>query len=198
MKGIMLAVLAAAAAFGQSYTLTPAAQVVAAGQPVTLTLALVSGGGPAALEFAVQGMPQGGTVTTAVAGKAVQCNFVAPNYICLISAASPVTAANNGPIADGAVATLTYTQPATAATLTIPTASLSAASPAGSAVALAAPSAPITVAVKSNCDLNGDGKVDATDIGLAVTNVLAGGSGAMTALDVERVIIAALGGACLR
>lgn len=197
MRAAILSLIAAAA-FAQSYTLTPTSATVPAGQPVTLTLALVSGGGPAALEFFIDGLPQGGTVTTALTGKAIQCNFVAPDYRCLISDASPVTAAENVGIPDGTIATITYTQPSTAASLTIPLASLSAASPAGAPVTLTPPAGAVSVTVQSKCDLNGDGKVDATDIGLSIMSVLAGGSSALTALDVERVIIASFGGACLR
>lgn len=196
MKKILV-FLVSLGAFAQSYTLTSPAAVVPAGSLVTLNLSLVSAGGPAGLEFGITGLPASTTVTANIPGKTLQCAFPAGvTPICLIYT-SPVTAANNVGIPDGLVATISYPQPAAPVTIAIPSMSISSASVAEAAITIAAP-AGITVGVQSRCDLNGDGKVDATDIGLAITSALSGTGGVMTIIDVQRIIIAVLGGSCLR
>lgn len=199
--------LIGALASGQSLTLTSGATVVPAGSPVTLNLNMVTGGGPAALQFGITGLPAGATVAVpaALTTKTVTCNFPANiTPICLIIApntvAQPLTQASGlAAIPDGAVAVITYTQPAsTPATVAVPSMTVFPASPAGTGYAIAPPAAPITVGIQSHCDVNGDGAINSTDVGLVVQAVLAGGTGAPTALDVVREIIAAFGGACLR
>lgn len=191
--------LPAVCAAAQSYTLTSPAPVVPPGQPVTISLNLVSGGGPASIQFGITGLPAGGAVSTPVAGKVAQCT--ANGAICLVYTSplpAPGPTVTDKGIPDGPAAVITYTQPATTpATIAVPAMGLFAASPAGAAVTEAAPAAPITVGIQSRCDLNGDGKIDSADVGLVVMNVLTG-TGVFTALDLERVIIAALGGPCLR
>jgi hypothetical protein len=161
---------------------------------VTITLTLTGGNGPAGVQWDMAGLPAGAVVATSVTGKTANCTATR----CLVVASVPVTAANGvTPIPDGAIATITYPQPATVAALTVPAASTLGATPAGAAEVITAP-AGITVPIQSNCDINGDGLVNATDIGLILQQALAATTGTPTVLDVLRVIIAANGGACLR
>jgi len=176
-------------------TLTVTGPAVAkATTSVTLTVTLTGGGGPAGIQWDMTGLPVGASIATAVVGKMATCTTTR----CLVTAATPVTAADAvTPIPDGPVATIAYMQPAAPAPLTV--LATMAATPAGAAEALAAPPAAINVPLQSNCDVNGDGRVDSTDIGLILQQALAAGAaGTPTVLDVIRVIIAANGGACLR
>lgn len=188
MRTILLILLTVLAVFAQTATLSLSSSpgLVASGQSVTLTVSLTGGGGPAALQFDVTGVPIGATVTSTVTGKTATCNgsaTVTPTR-CVLSGL------NLTPIADGAIATLQYPQPATAPTETV--ANPLSATPAGSAgIAL-------TGQVSSKCDLNADGKIDAIDVGLAVTQTLAAPVGSsINAVQIVKVLIAAFGGVCL-
>lgn len=176
-----------------SLTLTGPA-VAPAGASVTVTIGLLNGTGPAALQWDMSGLPTGATITSTVTGKTATCNATR----CVLVATTPVSASGAAAIPDGPIATITYTQPATAAPQAL-TATLGA-TPAGAALAVTAP-ASLTIPVQSRCDLNGDGKTDATDIGIALQDALAGAAIAgviPTVVDIVRVIIAANGGTCLR
>lgn len=155
------------------------------GSSVTLPIGLVNGGTPAGLQWDMSGLPAGATITSSIANKVINCNATR----CLLSGM------NLAAILDGQVASITYTQPATPVPFAI-SATLGA-STAGTAIAITAPP-PITVAVQPNCDVNGDGVVDATDVQLVLQQSLASTTGTPTIVDVIKEIIAAMGGACLR
>lgn len=174
---------------GASLTLTGPA-VAPAGSAVTLTVSLVSGSGPAGLQWDQTGIPTGATITSPVAGKTANCTAALNRCI--------LTGANATAIPDGPIATIKYTQPAASVTVGIPATSTLGATPAGAAEAVTAPALALTVPVQSNCDINGDGKTDATDVGLILQQALTSTTGTPNVLDVIRVIIAANGGVCLR
>lgn len=164
---------------------------VKSGSPVTLTVSLSNGGGPAGLQWDMSGLPTGATVTSSITTKAAICTAAVSR--CLL--VSPQAAPNTTAIADGPVATIQYTQGTTAATTGV-TATLGA-SPAGASVTVTPPAASVTIPLQSNCDLNSDGKVDSADIGLAIQGALAVPPTG-TILQVVQEIIAANGGSCLR
>jgi|SRR5579871_4237768 len=178
---LLLALALPIGAFAQSLSLSASPGLAPAGQVVTLTISLVSGGGPAGVQWDMAGVPAGAAVASLVTGKTATCN-AAPTR-CLLSGLNATA------IPDGPIATIKYTQPATPPTEAL-TATLGA-TPAGAAETVSA-------GVASNCDINGDGKIDATDIGLEVQAALAATTGTPTILDVIRVFLAANGGACLR
>ena len=191
MNRLLACVMCAAVAVAQ----TPSASLSISGPPVApsgaaviLTVTLNSGGGPAGIQWDMSGIPSGATVTSAVAGKTANCTAALTR--CILSGTNATA------IPDGAVATIKFTQPAS--TVGAGLVNTLGASPAGASVAIAAPLSPLTIGVQSNCDLNADGKVDATDEGLMLQQALAATTGTPTVLDVIRVIIAANGGACLR
>jgi len=181
MRTLCILLLASAALFAQaSLDLSGIPGLAPAGTTVTVTISLTLGGGPAGLQWDMTGLPAGATFASLVTGKTIQCSATR----CILSGLNATA------IADGPVATIQYAQPATPPSEAL-TATL-AASPAGAAVTTTAGG------IVSRCDLSGDGKIDATDVGLAVTQALASTTGTPTILDVIRVIIAAFGGACLR
>lgn len=158
------------------------------GSTVTLTVGLTNGGGPAGLQWDMTGLPAGALIATPLTGKGLTCNVTSTRCI--------LEGTNAAPIPDGPIATITYTAGTAPVTATL--AAVLGATPAGAAAAAITAPAPVTIAPQSKCDINGDGKVDATDIGLEVQAALASTTGSPTILDVVRVIIAANGGACLR
>lgn len=178
----------AAGLFGQaaSISLSSSPGLAPSGQAVTLTLTLTGGGGAAALQFDLSGVPIGATITSTVTGKTATCNgssTVVPTR-CILSGL------NLTPIPDGQIATIQYSQPATAPTETV--ANPVSATPAGSA------GVTLTGQVSSRCDLNADGKIDATDVGLAITQALPAPVGTtINFLAIVKVLIAGFGGACL-
>lgn len=188
MRSLWLPLVFTGFAFAQtpSASLTLTGPVVAPnGSSVSLTVSLVNGNGPAGLQWDMSGLPSGAQVSSSVTGKTTNCTVTR----CLLSGA------NTTAIPDGPIATIKYTEPA--ATVTAAVLATLGATPAGAGEAVTAPMS-ITIPVQSNCDLNGDGKVDATDIGISIQQALASTTATPTILDVVRVIIAANGGACLR
>jgi hypothetical protein len=165
---------------------------------VTLTVSLVSGGGPAALQWDMSGLPAGAAVSSSVPGKGVTCS---PTVSRCLLYASPLSAANAAAqIPDGAIASVTFTQPAAGITLSVPSGSTLAASAAGLSVALTAPPTGTAVPPQSNCDVNGDGKIDATDLGIVVQQALSATVANLipSIVDLQKEIIAVEGGQCLR
>lgn len=177
--------LLAVGAFGQAeITLSPAPGLAPAGATVVLTVSLVAGGGPSVLQWDMSGVPSGATVASLVAGKQIQCSAALTR--CLMYAL------NTTAIADGPIATISYTQPATPPTEAL--ASPVSASPTATAITT-------TIGPATNrCDVNGDGKIDGADITAMIAQIFAGTvAGARpNALDIAMIIIAGTGGACLR
>lgn len=161
------------------------------GLPVTVTVSLSNGSGPAGLQWDMNGLPTGATVTSLLASKAAACTT--PPTRCLL--VSPTTALNVTAIPDGPVATFQYTQGTTPVTAGV-VATLGA-TPAGASLTVTPPTATLTIPLQSPCDLNADGKVDGTDVGLSIQAALASPANG-TVLQVIQEIIAANGGACLR
>lgn len=200
---VLLSLPALMLAQAASLSLTGPA-TVATGSPVTLTLSLVSGGGPAAVQWDMSGLPTGATVSTPIAGKFASCTAtrcVLAGTGCVIPAtgALPTTCgtANATAIADGPIATITYSQGTAASTATI--ANTLGATPAGAAATITAPTTAVTVPIQSHCDLNADGKVDSADVGLSIQAALTTTPPtAALIVGVIQEIIAANGGACLR
>lgn len=182
----LLALSLAAQTPTATISLSSSPGLVPAGGMVTLTVALAGGGGPAALQFDLTGVPVGATITSTVTGKTATCNgsaTVAPTR-CI------VVGPNLTPIADGTIATVQYAQPSTAPAEAL--ANPLSATPAGSA------GAALTAAVSSRCDLNADGKIDANDLAVAITQALPAPTGSsINAVEIVRVLIAAFGGTCL-
>lgn len=110
----------------QTLTLTGPA-VVLPGSAVTLTVGLVSGGGPAGIQFDMGGLPAGTSVTSIPAAKMASCT---PTR-CLL------TGMNQTAIPDGPIATIKYTQPSTPVKVTL--SASAAVTPAGSGVTVMAP-----------------------------------------------------------
>ena len=189
MRNVLLLLSLAAIAAAQSLTITGPA-VANTGAAVTLTVSLVSGGGPGGVQWDMTGLPAGATVTSSVTGKVANCTATR----CILAGTGSTP--NATAIPDGALATIQYTQPAAAVSVQL--ASTLGATPAGASAAIAAPAGAVTVGVQSHCDVNGDGQVNGTDIGLTLQQALASTTGSPTILDVIREIIAANGGACLR
>lgn len=185
-----LVLLLATAAIAQTPltgTLTLSGPAVAEnGAAVTLTVTLSNGGGPAGLQWDMSGLPAGAAVASSVAGKTATCNATR----CLL------VGTNATAIPDGPIATIKYTQSTAAVTANL--AATLGATPAGAAATVTPPAMALTIGVQSNCDVNADGKVDATDVGIVLQSALAATTGTPTVLDVLREIIAANGGACLR
>lgn len=191
-KVLTLLLSLAAIAAAQTPSLSLAGPPVApSGAAVTLTVSLVSGGGPAGVQWDLSGLPAGATVTSAVAGKVANCTATR----CILAGTGSTP--NATAIPDGAIATIQYTQPSTAAA-SVQLANSLGATPAGAAATIAPPAGAVTVGLQSHCDVNGDGLVNGTDIGLTLQQALASTTGSPTILDVIREIIAANGGACLR
>lgn len=176
-------------AFAAAQNLSVSGPAVApSGAGVTLTVSLAAGGGPAGVQWDMTGIPSGATVASSVSGKTANCTTSINR--CIISGTNATA------IPDGPIATIKYTQPASAVNLGVT--NPFGASPAGAPVTITVPTNPLSVGVQSNCDINGDGKVDSTDEGLILQSALASTTGTPTVLDVIRVVIAANGGACLR
>ena len=186
---LLLTLAAIAAAQAASLSITGPA-VANTGAAVTVTVSLVSGGGPAGVQWDMTGLPAGATVTSSVAGKVASCTATR----CILAGTG--STANATAIPDGAIATIQYSQPTAAVSVQL--ANSLGATPAGAAAAIAPPTGAVTVGIQSHCDVNGDGKIDGTDIGLTLQQALASTTGSPTILDVIREIIAANGGACLR
>lgn len=184
--GISLLLVVSAICQTATLSLSSSPGLAPAGQAVTLTVALSGGGGPAALQFDLSGVPVGATITSTATGKTATCNgssTVAPTR-CILSGL------NLTPIADGNIATIQYSQPATEPTEAM--ANPISATPAGSA------GVTLTAQVSSKCDLNGDGKIDATDVGLAITQALPAPVGStINVVELVKVLIAGFGGTCL-
>lgn len=190
-KLLLIGFVAALAAAAQSSALSLTGPAVApSGGAVTVTVSLVSGGGPAGVQWDLSGLPAGATVMSSVAGKVANCSTTR----CILAGTGSTP--NSTAIPDGAIATIQYTQPAAAVSVSL--ANSLGATPAGAAATIAPPAAAVTIGVQSHCDVNGDGRVDGTDIGLTLQQALASTTGSPTILDVIREIIAANGGACLR
>lgn len=181
----LLAYLLALPLFGANLTLTGPV-VAPSGSSVVLTVTLASGGGPAGLQWDMTGLPAGASVTSSITGKTANCTATRCVLIGLDTTAIP----------DGTVATIKYSQPP--ATVTANLLSTLGATPAGGPLTVTPPITALSIPVQSNCDVNGDGKVDATDEGLILQQALAATTGTPSVLDVIRIIIAANGGACLR
>lgn len=159
------------------------------GSTATVNVVWVSGGvNTAGLQWALSGFPSGASIATGAAASGVMKSVACGPQLAVCLA----TGLNATAIPDGVVAVVTYTNPATAPTLTI-SAPLAVA-PAGTAVTVVIPAGP--------CDVNRDGKVDISDVAAAVSlaNGTAQGSldltgdGKTDLFDVFRVILAVLGG----
>ena len=172
VRTIALAALLALQAFAQSITPSPNPTTVPAGKPVTLTINYAAGAtAAAALQWDLGGA--GGAVlgpwtigaTGTAAGKTLTCLTQTTNTACIVWGLNTTT------VAAGPLASVTVTFPATTrGTQTLTTTSTSAADGAGNPINVSGNS--FGVLVTSPFDLNGDGKVDQSDLLIAVGQVL--------------------------
>lgn len=181
---------------------------IRAGNTIQISLSLVggSGSGIAGIEESITAST-GGTITVAAGpadtatGKTPHCEAVASGvYICVDVALNATT------FADGIIHVYTLQIPANAAPgqSTVTLGNLAAVNAAGTPVAITGNTLNFTLASPiSPCDLDGSGVTDALDLDLAIKQALGlatctdlTGDGKCTVVDIQRVINAALGGAC--
>lgn len=203
MKCFLFAlILSAALANAQSLNLSVSPASVKAGGSSTLTITwqdAATSTNTAAFQWTAGGATIGaGSAGTALtsAGKSLACN----GATCIgVSESTPL---NNNPIASGVLATVPLSVPTGTAPgpLTISLSGVVAVNTTGSQVTVT--SAPVTLTVLSNYDLNGDGVVNLTDVLSAVAQAVGSqscstadvnGDGKCNVIDVELVIEAALG-----
>jgi hypothetical protein len=203
MKSLLALASFAACCFAQSLTLSLSPSSVQAGQPATLAIAYQDSS-PSANVAGIQwqltlpagvtaGAPVGGAALTA-ASKAINCG----TSICI--AIGDGTALNDSVIASGAIASIPLTVSPSAASGNITAAVLGVTATNPSSVALTVNT--ITLTVLSPYDLNGDGSVNAADVGIMLNELLTGtctgqslkvGDGKCGLIDLETEILAALG-----
>lgn len=179
-----------------------------AGSTVNLAVAIsgTSGTGDQAVQFSLSGItwpivPTAGAATTA-AGKALTCALVGVSYNCIVAGGAAT-------LGDGTIASLQVTLPKSAAsgTVSIALSNQLAAATDGQGFVIAGgvtAAAPFAFAITSACDISGDGKVDATDTGMAVLQALGVGAcssdlnsdGKCNILDVQIVAAASVNGFC--
>ena len=216
MRLLGLLVAFAALVLGQgtpSLTLTLPAAVVSPGGQVVAQVVLATPSGvlsPTVLEFTL-GATRDFTAATAVAGavattagKQITCsafNATASTLTCIVWGLNTATLAN------GVVAqvTLTLSPATTAATEALTLTNVTGSDVAGLLIrpTMVGATFPVTPAIPpmAPCDMNGDGAVNLTDIGLVVAQALAGGASCTTGnllkdgctiLDVYREVLAAM------
>jgi len=157
--------LVAASAFGQSLVLTPSAQVVYPGEPLSIAVALTGGSTPSGLQWSA---PLPGLTVTAgaaatAASKGVQCATVGTATNCL------VFGLNQQKIADGVVASIAVPT-TTPGTLQFGLTNLLGSTDTGQGIPIT--SAPMTVTVTTKCDVDKSGKVDPQDVGAYLPQAL--------------------------
>lgn len=201
------ALISAGLAVGQSLTLSVSPASVQAGGTATLTITYADSSpssNTAALEWALS-LPTGITAGAPTAGAALTTAVKPINCgtsICV--AAGDGATLNDTVIGSGVIATVPLTVASTAApgplSVTL-TGTLGATSTNPSTVTLTI--SPATETVLSRYDLNGDGVVNATDVGIMLSEVIGTttcsgqslnvGDGKCDAVDLEYEILAALG-----
>lgn len=169
------------------------------GMDATCSLVLTNGATPAtALQWqtAVTGISgvsilQSVAGTAGTAGKSVTCN---PANFCTLWSNDQAT------IANGQVATIRLTIPASG-TLNVSVTGPLGSTAIGDKITIAA-SPLVTVSVRDKCDINGDGQTTVADVTAYNTAILSGtapdldGDGVGTVADLQRVVNAAGGQAC--
>lgn len=203
MKTLLaLITLVPSAALAQP-TLSALAPAVRSGNSATVTVSL-SGASGAALQFflpQIPGVAYAATPGTALsAGKTLTC---APSPAPAPALYGCVVAGGVTPLADGAIATITFPAPALGV-YALPMSLQLGATATGDPIAIAAGS-PLSLIVTSPCDVNGDGKIDSADVALSIQAAISRlvsaaldltGDGTVNVVDVQRIIAAANGGTC--
>lgn len=198
------------------FTLTGPSSVTA-GQAITMTLNCTgcASSNLQAIQADVSvngltGMMCSAGAQLSAASKTTTCAIVGPGYR-LIAAGI-----NNNVISDGAEAIFTGTVPSSAAgtKLSFTLTNQLGASSSGTAPNLTATAvtvtvgSPLAVIIPSPCDLNMDGVINATDLGITIEQALGlpttgdssadlDGNGVVNVRDIVRIIIAINGGACI-
>jgi len=215
MTRIVLILLAACSLFAQ----TPPAPAVSIGGPtgmqkagstVSLSVNLTGTGtsGLQALQFSLPGlswttMTADGAAITGIS-KSITCKTVGTAYNCIVAGV------NSNLLADGQLATLQVQIPKSApgGTLSLlPTGTLGARTDAtgGGVGAPVVAGSPFALGTTSACDLDGNGKVDITDLTIGILQVLQpsvcssadlDSSGACDVVDAQILANAAAGGVC--
>lgn len=136
-----------------------------------------------------------------LAHQTVYCNIT--QLSCLSTGFAGITITNNV-LSDGVLFNFSFTVPSntTPGNQILSLTNLLAVSNAGVFVPIT--TNPLTLTVLSLCDLNNDTKVDASDVLIAINQALGkvnctndlNGDGVCNVLDVERIVVAALGGVC--
>ncbi len=126
------------------------------------------------------------TMTTALTGKQLGTSGLSNIFL--------IYGMNATPIPNGTMASIVFTMPNGTTTVGLTPASSFASDPSGGGLTVTT-NPPLTVALQSNCDINGDGVTNVLDVSTLVNQVLAGGS-SFNVTAVQKVINAALGGAC--
>lgn len=165
------------------------------GQTAVLSLNLAGAAGTAAAQGTVAlpaGWPATCTIGAAVANsKQVACAVTPEGQLTWI-----VYGLNQTVLSDGALLKVSVVIPpgARAGTNMISISGTLGASPEGDAMPVGA-GGPFTLSITSACDINGDGTVNVGDVQALAGQILAA-PGALTVVDLQRVIVSALGGAC--
>jgi spore coat protein U-like protein len=195
--------LFAACALAQpKLSLVPPTAPTQPGTPAVVQVVLsgneADGAGAAALDFGLI-VPAGTSITVASAlpSKTMACLPDASK--CILSGADPLNL-NTLVIPNGVVATATLTVTGGPITVGFAPNYVHAATPIGNELPLTS-GIGITVTPASPCDLNGDGIVDGKDVvafgpSAASCSADLNGNGVCDSVDRERLIAAALGGAC--
>jgi hypothetical protein len=203
---MFIALLAFAAVLLAQPKLSLSANPVRSGAPASMNISLsgnsVDAAGVVAVDFSLA-FPAGLniTISSAVADKNLNCAGVTVR--CILIGDSP---SNATVIANGVIATVTFTAPSVA-TFTISPTFLHGVNAAGDAITVAA-DVPLTVPFLSPCDINGDGITNVDDLlawkalyraeanggscGIGDLN----GDGTCGAIDEQRIINVLRGQAC--
>lgn len=185
MKKLLLSlVLFSGACFAQVTMTTTCPTSAKAGDAIQCTLATT--GTPVGIQGTVAVSPTVTyTVTTPVTGDSIFSDPGGSNKFLLFDIG--VT-----PIPDGNAVFFKFTMPNSPVTFGVTNPVASDASGMGLTVTV---NPPVAIALKSNCDLNGDGTVSAADISLMITDIFTG-VGNFDVTSVMKVVAASLGGVC--
>ncbi len=198
MKTLLLTLSLTTAVWSQVSVTGPNANMKP-GQTAALSVNIAGASNVAAIQGNVT-LPAGWPATCAIGTTAATAS---KQVACVLTPAGQLTfvvyGMNSNNLFDGAMVQVALVIPSTVApgTNMIGVSGQLGASPAGDAVPLVA-GVPFPLSITSAispCDLNGDGAVNIADVQVMVNRILSGVS-TSTIVDLQRVVVAAMGGAC--